>query len=72
MPPPPGLGLIPWPGFDSLARVRFPGLESHMWLEFVVNSDDLTLDLSNLSIIGLICPFSLGSSEIQNILIDVL
>lgn len=43
-----------------------------MWLEFVVNSDDLTLDLSNLSIIGLICPFSLGSSDIQNILIDVL
>ena len=37
-----------------------------MWLKFVVNSDDLTLDLSNLSIIELICPFYLGSSEIQN------
>ena len=37
-----------------------------MWLKFVVNSDDLTLDLSNLSIIELICPFSLGPSEIQN------
>ena len=43
-----------------------------MWLEFVVNSNDLALDLSNLSIIESICPFSLGPSEIQNILIDVL